>query len=307
MTNLRRFALILAAGAALAGTPAMGQAGSGFAPAAFVNDQVVTAYDVDQRRRLLTLAAGREVSAEDAMTAMIDSRLKRRAAEQAGVEADREGVENGLARFAQSLGLDAAGLQARMKQAGVSRVALRDYVETEVMWSGFVRRTFLSRAQVTDAQLEDELANSDRLVNRAYDLSEIAIPYGADREAALAAAADASRQINAGADSAPLARRLSRAPTRQNGGRVGLVPAARLPGPLREALERLSPGQATPPLEMAQGVVVLALHDVQEQRAELTPELREQVRARMLEERLTRLADGRLNELRAEAFVEKGR
>jgi peptidyl-prolyl cis-trans isomerase SurA len=39
----------------------------------------------------------------------------------------------------------------------------------------------------------------------------------------------------------------------------------------------------------------------------LNAEGREQVRTRMLEERLTRLADGRLAELRARAFIDRRR
>lgn len=308
MTQLRRFALILAAAAALAGQPAAAQVAgpAGFAPAAFVNDQVITAYDLDQRRRMLAMSGGQADEAQ-ALDSLISSRLKRAAAAEAGIEANPQEVQAGLERFTASLGLSADTLQGRLKQAGVSRVALRDYVETEVMWTGYVRRSFMGRAQVTDAQLEDELANSDRLVRRAFDLSEIGMPFGNDQAGVMARAADISARINAGEDSAALARRFSQSPSRAKGGRVGLVPENRVPQPMREQLMALQPGQATQPIPVPRGVVVLVLHDIKTERAEVTPDLREQVRQRMLEERLSRLADGRLDELRAEAFIERGR
>lgn len=309
MTIFRRFALIAAAAAALSAAPGLAvaqQGASGFSATAFVNDQVITAYDVAQRERLLTLA-GVPSGREAALDSMIEDRLKRHAAEEAGLSVSRADVETGLSRFAASLGADAETLPPRLKAAGVSRVTLRDYVEAELLWSQYVQRNFMARAQVSDIQLDDALANSDRLSRKAFDLSEISIPYGNDREGAIAQARRASQQINAGADVASIARRLSRSATAQKGGRVGLVPAASVPPQLRAALEGLSPGQATQPMPIPRGVAVLVLHDVRVERIEPTPEVREQVRAQMLEERLTRLAQGRLDELKAAAFIERSR
>ena len=80
-----------------------------------------------------------------------------------------------------------------------------------------------------------------------------------------------------------------------------------MPPAVRAALEPLAPGQATAPIEVPGGIVVLILNDRQDTRMELDAEGRERVRQLMLEERLTRLADGRLAELRARAFIDERR
>lgn len=281
-------------------------ANSPFAPAAFVNNRVVTRYDLDQRIKLLAMV-GAPNSAQQAMDSLIDEKLKRSAAADAGVAVERPEVDQGLARFAASNGLDAEALAARLKAAGVSRVALRDYIESEILWTNYVRARFLSRSQVTDLELDDELKNGDRLSRTLYDLTEIVIPFGANRDAAMARASDIAAQINGGADAAALARRFSAAPTAAQGGRVGMLPPERLPPQLRTALDGMSAGQATQPVSVPGAAAVLVLNERKVERAEPTPELREQIRGQMLEERLTRLADARLAELRAAAFIDQRR
>jgi parvulin-like peptidyl-prolyl isomerase len=277
-----------------------------FSPAAFVNDQVITAYDVDQRVRLMVMLEIGE-NREAAMDNAIEDRLKRSAATDAGITAERGQVDAALARFAQSRGTDAAGVEKMLKRVGVSRITLRDFIETEVLWSTFVRRTFLTRATVTDLELDDELKNSQRTVQTTFDLSEISLPFGRDKIATQDLAARLSREINQGADVAELARKHSRSPTASKGGRVGVLPAERVPPAIRGALSALQPGQASSPIEVPGGIVVLILNDRVQERIELNAEGRERVRQQMLEERLTRLADGRLAELRARAFIDERR
>ncbi|MFT7390552.1 MAG: parvulin-like peptidyl-prolyl isomerase [Paracoccaceae bacterium] len=314
MTALRHAAFIALTVAALsqaapaaAQTAAPGAAsGAAFAPAAFVNDQVISAYDIAQRGRLNAFLQAAD-GPEAALEGMIEERLKRGAAKDAGIAVERPAVEAALTRFAQGRGVDAAGLQAQLAAAGVSRVTLRDFIETEIVWSAYVRRTFLTRAQVSDLELQDEIETSDRIVQVTYDLSEISMPYRDDPATVRALAARISAEVNGGGDAAALARRHSRSETASKGGRIGAVPSERMPPAIKAAVDPLRPGQATAPIEVPGGIVVLVLNDRIETRPELNAEGREQVRTRMLEERLTRLADGRLAELRARAFIDRRR
>jgi parvulin-like peptidyl-prolyl isomerase len=306
LATLAGAALILCAhgGAALAQAAAPGTGGGGpFIPAVFVNDQVITAYDLDQRARLLALL-GAPAEPLDARDSMIDDRLKRSAAAEAGIASDRAQTEGALGRFASARGVNAQQLQNQLAGAGVSRITLRDFIETELLWSGYVRRSFAARAQVSDLELQDEIDNSERMVQVAYDLSEVSIPFARDEAGARALALRVSREINGGADVAALARRHSRSPTAAAGGRVGVMPQDRLPPQVRAQLQGLTGGQATAPVEVPGGVVVLVVNARNETRVDLDAQGRDGVRSQMLEDRLTRLADGRLAELRGRAFID---
>ena len=269
-----------------------------FAAAAFVDGRAITNFDVAQSARLLGL--GREGTAprEAALESMIEARLKRSAAEAAGVELSREEVEQGLARFAAARGLDAAGLERALRAAGVSLEVARRVVETELMWNAYIARIYGPGTEVSDAELaaEIEARGLDRRVE--YELGEISLPGASEAEAR--EVLDAYR---GGTDFGTLARRLSRAPSARNGGRVGWVPRERLPPGLAEAVAGLAPGEATDPLPVPGGRVIIALFDRRSETVELDAEARERIRAGRRENRVARRAEGRLAELRAEAYV----
>lgn len=276
-----------------------------FSAAGFVNGLAITNFDVEQRARLLGLGREGDAPREVAFESMIESRLKRAAAEDAGIALAREDVEQGLARFAAAQGADGArGLEARLRREGVSLEATRRFVETELMWSALIGRDFGPQTEVGDAELDAEIAarGLDRAVS--YSLGEISIP-GATPAAALAEAQSVLAEYRGGADFEALARRHSRSPTARQGGRVGWVPQDRIPPAVAEAVAGLAPGETTEPLPVQGGAVILALFDRREEARELSAEDRERLRARIVEQRLARRAEGRLAELKAEAHVER--
>ncbi|SES96644.1 peptidylprolyl isomerase [Oceanicella actignis] len=318
-TRLRAaLAAALVAAAALAAPgpgPAAQTAGAGapraaFQTVAFVNGKAITNYDLDQRMRLLRLtgaARGADEAElrERALDSLIDDALKREAASAAGIRVPAENLDAALAAFARGAGLDPARLDAQLRKAGVSRRALEEMIETQIAWASLIRRDYGPRAEVSEAELDDAIADQglDRRV--VYDLGEIGLPAGKDRDAALARIEELAARINAGEDFAALARRYSRTPSAARGGRMGKVPSDRLPPALADELAQLEPGKVTRPLGVPGGVVLLTVLGREEQKIDLTPEDRERIRQNLLEQRLQRYAEGRLQELRAQAHIER--
>ena len=83
------------------------------------------------------------------------------------------------------------------------------------------------------------------------------------------------------------------------------MPASELPGALSAILSQLPAGGVTDALTAQGAVVILKVFERREEPREMTPEDRERVRAQMLEQRLARQAEGRLQQLRARAYVER--
>ncbi len=302
-TTLRALVAALAIGAPAGGAAAQA-APEAFEAAAFVNGRAITNFDVEQRRRLLGLGRDAPAPQDVALGSMVDQRLKRAAAEAAGVEADREEVDAALGRFAAAQGGDPQTFERELRQAGVSLATAREFVETELMWNALISRDFGPSVSVSDAELDAEIAARELDREVSYELGEISIP-GADPAAAAAEAREVLAEYRAGGDWAALARRHSRAPTARQGGRVGWLPAERLPPPIAEQVARLEPGEATDPFEVPGGAVILAVFDRRDTPREIDAETRERLRAQMLERRLARRGEGRLMELKAEAYVER--
>ncbi|MEO0680783.1 MAG: peptidylprolyl isomerase, partial [Pseudomonadota bacterium] len=254
----RAFAAALIAGAAAfadpsgsIAPPAAAQSGDAFRPAAFVDGRAITTFEVEQRQRLLRFSGLPSVGENAALNSMIEDRLKRAAAEAAGITLPREEVERGLARMAAAQGLNAQAFERRLRREGLSLAVVREHVETELLWSSVVRRDYGVQEEVTDLELEDEIeANGlDRAVS--YDLGEIVLPAG---PGVMERAAGIVAEARGGADFGALARRHSRSPSAPRGGRAGRVPEDRLPPALAQILAGLEPGEVTDPLETPRAV-----------------------------------------------------
>ncbi len=287
--------------------PAQAQsAPDAFAAAAFVNGKAVTNFDIDQRQKLIALAGAGGGDRETALQSVIDDRLKRGAAEAAGVQAPPEEIEAALGRFAATLGVSGpSALEARLRRAGVSLPVAREFIETELLWSALVRRDFLPGVQVTEAEVDAQIEAMGLDKRVSYSMGEIAVPDEGRPVEKRDEVQQWVQELRAGADFEAMARARSRSRTAAQGGRIGWVPASDLPGALAAILAQLPAGGVTDALTAQGAIVVLKVFDKREEPRELSAEDRDQVRAQMLEQRLARQAEGRLQQLRARAYVER--
>lgn len=264
----RLAALYVACGALLWAGAAAAQ--TAFAPAAIVNDDVVTYYDVEQRAALLRLTGatgGGPEMAQAALDALIDDQLRLQAANRAGVEVSEEMVAAGLDEFAQRFGAASRDeILSRAAQSGVSPDALRDLIRSQVAWRDLVLRRFRSRATPSEIELDQEIELAASGRSRSYRLGEIAIPSGEGGDAQARAALDrVVRELRAGADFSTLARRFSRAPSAANGGDVGWVPETALPPEIGALIAETQTGEITPPIAVPGGFSIFRVIDAREE------------------------------------------
>ncbi len=297
-------ACLAAAGAVAQETP--------FRPVATVNASIITAYDVDQRARILA-ALGAEAAPEDlanlALDQMIEDRLKLQAAKQAGLEPTPEAVARGVQAFAAQLGTTPEAFRGRLEAAGVTDQAIEDLVAGQILWLDVVRERFRGRIELGEAEIDAEIALGRGSEDAAYRMQEIGLPFAADgrTEAETRALADRLyRELAAGGDFAAAVERYSRAPSAARGGEVGWIPAADIPPGLLRIVAGLPEGGVTPPQSVQGGLSILRVAerrvagDVDPE----DPELREQVRRDLVGRRLELLSQGLIQELRRDALIE---
>lgn len=309
-------ALALACLAALA--PAAGVAQqTPFQPVATVNDSAITAFDLEQRVRILSVLGA---PAEDperlrriALDRLIQDRLRLQAGARAGITPTDEIVEAGLSEFAGRAGVTPETLLAELQGQGVTRQALEDLLAAQVIWREVVRQRFRQQVEPGEAEIDVEIARAAEGQGQgvAYRLREIGLPLaeGDRTPAETRALADRLfRELSAGGDFVNAVDRYSRAASRGRGGDVGWVRASELPPELVETLAALEIGEVARPMPVGEGLTIVQLMD---RRAagggDLDagdPDLREQVRRSIMSDRLQRLAEGYLQELRRDALIE---
>jgi peptidyl-prolyl cis-trans isomerase SurA len=235
-------------------------AAQSFAPRIRVDEQVITAYELDQRQRFLTILGVQGDLAREAETTLIDDRLRVAEARRVGLRATPEQVRAGMEEFAARAELTAEELIDIFAQNGIAEATFRDFVEAGVVWRDLVRARFVPRLQnVSEADIDRALLmESQRGPTVRVQFSELLLPAGRNAEALRL-----SQSLRGEAAFAAAARERSLAATAAEGGRVDWTPVAWLPPQVAAALGSVQAGQVTPPVAVAGGVAIYLLRGTQ--------------------------------------------
>ncbi|MEL6219833.1 MAG: peptidylprolyl isomerase [Pseudomonadota bacterium] len=294
-------------------TPAAAQ--TPFRPVATVNKSLITAFDVDQRARILGLlgADTRDTQALGslALDRLIEDRLKLEEATRAGLSATPEVVNTALREFTGNIGVAPDAFLDRAASAGISEQAVNDLVTAQVLWREVVQTRFRGRVEPGEAEIDAEIELAGRSRDVRLRLQEIGIPArdgNRTPEETRRFAEELFVALSAGADFDQAVREYSRAPSASRGGSLGWVEVAALPADLAQTLAAVPTGGVAPPRQVAAGFSILRVVERETSDPDAVdpqdPELRDRVRAELARRRLDLLAQGLIQELRRDAMIE---
>jgi peptidyl-prolyl cis-trans isomerase SurA len=235
-----------------------------FAPAITVNDSVVSEFEIDQRVIMLGTFRTPGNLEDTAREQLIEDRLKLAALNSAGLRITDEGLVSAMGEFATRANMDLDQFITMLGQSGVSEETFRDFVRVNVSWRDFIRTRFNDRAQVSEADIDLALGQSDASSSIEVLLSEIIIPAPPESAEQANATADRIAQLTSTAAFEAEARRVSALPSKTRGGRLDWLPISNYPAGLRGLLLNLAPGEITAPLPITNGVALFQMRDVRE-------------------------------------------
>lgn len=264
LSALTRRVAAVSLGIALTLGAATAQAQNMFAPVAYVNDDVVTRYELDQRMQFMRVLAGGASEAE-VLDALIDERLKMAAARRVGASITDEQTAAAIQEFASRGGLAPEQFMTLMARNGVDAQTVRDFVVNATIWRDYARGRFGSRAQVSESEIDRAISQNGPSGGLRVLLSEIFLPARTPQERAQSEAL--AKQISSGAtvnSFAAAARKYSVSPSRNVAGKMEWVPVGNLPAPLRNAVMGLKPGGVTAPLFTGNAIGFFQLRQLDE-------------------------------------------
>lgn len=232
-----------------------------FAPVITINDRAITAYELQQRERFLTLLRAPGVPAEEARTALISDRLYFHAADLAGLRPTEEAVVAGMEEFAGRANLTAEQFVSALGQAGVDEETFRDFVRAGLAWRAVIQQRFGPRAQITEAEVDRALALATQRGGARVLLSEIAVPATPEGQAL---AEQLSRTLRGERAFAQAARRYSASPSGARGGRLDWVSLSTLSPGLIPILLTLKPGEVSAPLPIGDAIILFQVRAIEE-------------------------------------------
>lgn len=236
-----------------------------FAPAATINDSVVSEFEVQQRVRFLQILDARGATRKAAIESLINERLRGEAIRDSGLNLTKEGTDSALDDFAARANLSRAEFVSALARAGVEEETYRDFVVNGVAWRDLIRARFGSRVAVSEAEIDRALASQGGGGSNIRVLvSEIIIPAPPPEAARIAAVAEQIAQSSSVAEFSNYARKYSATATRDAGGRLPWQSLSNLPAALQPVILSLTPGEVTQPLNIPNAVALFQLRDIEE-------------------------------------------
>lgn len=238
---------------------------------AIVNDEVISAYDVDQRVNLILSSVDvqitpeqRRVLRQQALQNLVDEKLQLQEAAKFDLIISKEELDQTIAMVAQQYRMTPQQFAAYLAQQGASIEALRAQMEAELAWSQLVRGRFRQQIAVGDDEVQSVL---DRLEESAgqneYLVSEILlIAETPEQERQVKQTADRIvDQLRQGVPFAVMARQFSEASTAAVGGDLGWVPEGQLPEDVAQILGSMRVNQISDPVRTSGGYSIFSLRD----------------------------------------------
>ena len=242
--------------------------------AVIVNQELVTAGEVERRIERAQAEAGRGVKLPPevelrrlALDALIDERVMITQARESGMRVDDDEVDRAVQSIAAQNQISITALRERLRAEGTDYGRFRANVRDQIMIERLREREVYGRIRISDEEVDAFLdeqrtkANADANTNIAQILVTVAEGADAATVAARRAVAElALARVQKGEPFEAVAREVSEDGNRAAGGVIGLRPASRLPDLFVEATKSLKPGEVTPaPVRSGAGFHVLKL------------------------------------------------
>ncbi|MFN4281479.1 MAG: peptidylprolyl isomerase [Alphaproteobacteria bacterium] len=261
--------------AALLSGPGQAQQGSQRI-VAVVNDESITAYDVDQRI-LLSLGTDPQSVPPDQMRrmatqvlrGMIDERLQLQEAKRLGIDVLPEELEDAIARIERQNNIPAGQLEATFKAEGLNFASFLEQAKAAIVWPKVVRRRAARLTTVAEDEIDEALVrireNADKPTNLVSQIF-LSVESPQDETEVRTNAERLYEQLVAGAPFPALAQQFSQDSSAATGGDIGWVEAGQMPPEVEEVLGQMPIGSLSVPIRSAEGYHIVALRQRREPR-----------------------------------------
>jgi peptidyl-prolyl cis-trans isomerase SurA len=275
-----------------------------------VNDDPISAYDIEQRERLLIVTQHEQPGdalKKKAIDQLIDERLQMQQGKKDSVTAEEENISQIVGQMAQKNNLTPEGLANALGQMGINIKTLKDHLRAEFVWRDVVRRKFRHEVDIGEADVDKALAgngNRDGVPQgTALQLRQVKfeISNKADQKAVaeVLAAAEALRaRVESCNQVAELVKSVKGATVNSL---EGQQPNA-IAQPARLLVMNAKVGQMTPPTFVGSSVELYAVCGKQAMRGD--PKQRQEVENKLMEQELGIRAERLLRDIRQDAFIE---
>ncbi len=250
-------------------TTRIAPAGGGSAIVAIVNGDVISAADVDNRRRLFALTTGLPVTQDvldrltpQVMRQLVDERLRFQEIKRRKIVVSDQDIADAVAEIETSNGLPEGGLRTRLAAQGVALRTLYDQIRVQIGWGRVLREVLGPRGNISDADIAQQGALIKAQTGQPeFRVGEIFVPITDPAQAADARnfADTVIQQLHAGAPFAVMAAEFSQAQNALQGGDLGWVQPNQMDPAVLRVLQEMPVGAVSNPIAVPGGLSIVTL------------------------------------------------
>ncbi len=242
--------------------------------AAVVNDDIITALELEQRVRIAAVAGGAKINLEtvqrlapQVLRNLIDELLRVQHVTKLGISASDEEINQAFKNLADQNNMSLAQLGQLLSENGILAQSMRDQLERRLLWDKFLKRQSRREVDISEEEVDELLAQEQAMRNQTlYRIQEIF--FGNDEQQAIQTLTRIRQDLENGANFEAFAKGFSQAPSAARGGEIGLIPLDQLEPSLAEAVRALSIGAVSPIVSTALGHYLLKLTEIKPPQAE---------------------------------------
>jgi len=286
--------------------------------AAIVNGEIITTSDLQSaaaraRLGLLTLApdgspSRRPISEQEVLGELIDQKLQLQLARKRGITVEPDEIEKAVEDVKQKNGLTTdEALQKALKEEHSSLDQYKNGLKDQILILKLVNREVRSGVILSDRDIRayyEEHPERFRTPPQ-YHLHQIFISLAkSDPSTFDQTVQNAADQLKNGAEFQALVKQYSEGSGPNSDGDLGNLKADQMLPEVRQAIERLKPGEVSEPIKTAVGAHIFRLDEILPPKVRPIEEVRPEIQELLYQERSAEIYEKWLKDLRASAQVD---
>jgi peptidyl-prolyl cis-trans isomerase SurA len=275
---------------------------------AMVNGDPVTAFDVEQRVKLIRLTEHKEVTQKQALEILIDERAKIKEGKRFGLEMSKSDVDDQFDAMARRMKTSSDQLAKALEQQGVRPESIKAKIKADYIWQQLMRGRFSQSLLVGDKEIQAALnasgaAKTDDTNSFEYSMRPVVLLVTKSAESSSIEtrrkeAEELRARIQTCDEAKEIFRNLRDAVIRDPVQKT----TADIPEALRGTLDSTPVGHLTPPEVTRQGVEMVALCDKKPTTID-SPQRRE-MRDKLFQRKFDNVGAKYLAEIRRSSMIE---
>ncbi|MEC7489052.1 MAG: peptidylprolyl isomerase [Pseudomonadota bacterium] len=240
--------------------------------AAIVNDELITAYDLDSRLSLVVFStrlpntpAVRQRLRRQILRALVDEKLTLQEARRRNISVSRRDIRRAKAAIEKQNRLPKNRLDRILEEKNIPLETMEAQLRASVAWAKLLGRRLRPRITIGEDEIDETLSRiKARQGQVEYRLGEILLTIDHPREenSVRRRARSITDQVRKGASFSAIARQFSQNPTAAVGGDLGWVYEADLDKTLGNMVPNMLRGEITKPIRVVTGYRILILRDI---------------------------------------------